>query len=362
MMSAGAATRIRTLLIGPLPPPMGGDTRHFATLVEDLGAHERFAVTVVDTSRGERHSDPLRNLAAAMRTIFAVASRLGRVDVVSYHASDRGMVLLGPVIVGLCRLARTPVVLRIFGGSFDARYERSGTLSKWIIRRAILSADVILLQTQRLIRMLRERATGELVWFSTYIRSSARPESVASAAAPGRACTRFVFLGHLWRTKGIETILDSAARLPGDCTIDLYGPLDEYTEEQIRSRGAGRVRYGGFLSHAQVDAKLWEYDCLVLPTFHPGEGYPGVIAEAFAHAIPVITTRWLAIPEIVSDECGVLIEPGDTDAFVRAVTELHRDPQRWRRMQQGATVQARQFDHLVWSRKFEQICEQLVQD
>ena len=36
--------------------------------------------------------------------------------------------------------------------------------------------------------------------------------------------------------------------------------------------------------------RLWEYDCLVLPTFHPGEGYPGVIAEAFVHEIPVITT------------------------------------------------------------------------
>jgi glycosyltransferase involved in cell wall biosynthesis len=99
---------------------------------------------------------------------------------------------------------------------------------------------------------------------------------------------------------------------------------------------------------------------LVLPTFHPEEGYPGVIAEGFAHGLPVITTRWLAIPEIVEENCGILIEPGDTPAFVAAVTALHLDEERWRKMREGARIKAAQFDHGVWSRRFEEICEQLV--
>jgi glycosyltransferase involved in cell wall biosynthesis len=353
---------IRILLIGPLPPPMGGDTRHFATLVSDLTAHHGFDVRVIDTSRGSEHSNWCSNLLVSLRAMARIAVQLPRVDVVSYHASDRGMFLFGPVVVALCKLADTPSILRVFGGSFGDAYRSQSEIRKAVTRRTLLSCDVILLQTKRAVRDIQSRARANVIWFSTYIEPSVRAPGPKPAASPaaGKRCSRLVFLGHLWRTKGIETLLESAALLPDDCTIDIYGPTDEYSPQQIDERGAGRVRYRGLLTHEQVDDILWEYDCLVLPTFHPGEGYPGVIAEAFAHELPVVTTNWLAIPEIVDEECGVLIEPNNTDAFVAAVAALHDDPERWIRMKAAAGVRARQFDHAIWAREFESICESLV--
>ena len=351
---------IRVLLIGPLPPPMGGTTRHFQTLVEDLEAHEEFSLRVIDTSRGDLHARRSRNLFVGLRTLWAVLIHVWRADVVSYHASNRGLWRAGPAILALCRLAGKPVVLRAFGGGFGDHYLAQGRMKRALIRRLILSADAVLLQTRRAIAQLERHATGELVWFSTYIKAPART-AMAGAAVPDTArCTRFVFLGHLWRTKGIETMLEAAASLPGDCSIDIYGPTDEYTPADIDTRGQGRVRYRGILTHEEVDARLWEYDSLVLPTFHSNEGYPGVIAEAFAHGLPVIATRWLAIPEIVDETCGLLIEPQDTAAFVRAVTALHEDPALWRRLKAGAQSRAPMFDHARWSRRFEEICERLA--
>lgn len=353
---------IRILLIGPLPPPMGGDTRHFLTLVEDLDSHDNYNVTLINTSRGKENLNFGRNLIVALRTLFGILTNLKNVDVVSYHASDRGMLFFGPFVVVLGKLSKTPTVLRLFGGSFSDFYRSQSKLRQLIIRRFILSSDVILLQTKRLMLELQDKAIGRLAWFSTYIRRTAPPPSLMRDEQHDheRTCTRYVFLGHLWKTKGIDTLLDGAARLPGDCSIDIYGPLDEYTADEINERGLGRVRYRGFLTHEQVNAKLWEYDCLVLPTFHPGEGYPGVIAEAFAHGLPVITTRWLAIPEIVDDGCGILIDPQDTEAFIAAVTSLYLDRARWLKLKAGARTRASQFDHAVWSRKFEEICELLV--
>ena len=113
---------IRVLLIGPLPPPMGGDTRHFATLADDLRAHERFEVTLVNTSRGQEHSSRFRNMSTALRALRAIIVNRRRVDVISFHASDRGMCLFGPLVVTAGKLLRLPVVLRIFGGSFGDSY------------------------------------------------------------------------------------------------------------------------------------------------------------------------------------------------------------------------------------------------
>ena len=351
---------VRILLVGPLPPPMGGNTRHFQTLVQDLGNHDGFSPRVIDTSRGDEHGSRVRNLLTGLRTLWHVLMQVSRVDVVSYHASNRGMWSAGPAILALCRLAGKPVVLRPFGGGFGDYYLAQGRMKRAVIRRFILSADAVLLQTQRSIAQLRPHASGELAWFSTYIRPPARTASIESEATGASRCTRFVFLGHLWKAKGIETLLEAAAGLPAGCSIDIYGPTDEYTAPEIDARGGGRVRYRGFLSHDEVDAKLWDYDCLVLPTFHASEGYPGVIAEAFAHGLPVITTRWLAIPEIVDESCGLLIEPRDTPAFIRALAALHDDPALWRRLKAGARARAAMFDHSRWARTFEEICNRLA--
>jgi glycosyltransferase involved in cell wall biosynthesis len=353
---------VRILLIGPLPPPMGGDTRHFATLVADLTEHSGYDVQLIDTSRGPGHSNWLSNTFVSIRAMARLAVRMKDVDVVSFHASDRGMFLFGPLVVALCKIAGKPSILRVFGGSFGDAYRSQSHVRRALTRATLLSCDVMLLQTKRAVREIQACARAEVVWFSTYVETPVRTMSPnpGTSGTGTRACSRFVFLGHLWRTKGIETLLEAVPFLPGDCTIDVYGPPDEYSREQIDERGGGRVRYGGFLTHEQVGALLWEYDCLVLPTFHPGEGYPGVIAEAFVHELPVITTNWLAIPEIVDEECGILIEPQNTSAFVAAVVALHGDPQRWRRLKDGARLRSEQFDHALWARKFESICESLV--
>jgi glycosyltransferase involved in cell wall biosynthesis len=304
----------------------------------------------------------LRNIAKAIYILYRSTRALRHIDVISFQSSDRGICLFGPLIVGVGKLAGKPTVLRIFGGSFGDFYGGCSPLKRLLIRKLILTSDVVLLQTRRLINQLAGQASARLVWFSTYIEptSTAPRGEGGNEHVPARSCTRFVFLGHLWRAKGLETLLDAASDLPGECSIDIYGSPDEYTADEITARGHGRVRYCGFLTHEQVDLKLWDYDCVVLPTFHPGEGYPGVIAEAYAHALPVIATRWLAIPEIVNDECGILIEPRDTQAFLAAVTTLYRDPQRWLDLKQGAYRRAREFDHALWSRKFEEVCEELV--
>jgi glycosyltransferase involved in cell wall biosynthesis len=255
-----------------------------------------------------------------------------------------------------------PIVLRIFGGSFGDYFQSKSAVGRMLIRRLVLSSDVILLQTKRSIGQLRAQSAGRLEWFSTYVKSATAPAParVARHHDCDATCRRFVFLGHLWRTKGLETMLEAAPHLPNDVSIDIYGPTDEYTPDEIHARGLGRVRYCGFLSHEQVEAKLWEYDCLVLPTYHPGEGYPGVIAEGFAHSLPVVTTRWLAIPEIVDASCGILVEPGDTEEFVGALLALNRDRAYWLALKDGARKKAVQFDHARWSRRFEEICEELV--
>jgi len=226
---------IRILLLGPFPPPMGGDTRLFSTLAADLRVDARYELTIINTSRGREHSRVLRNAIVGIKILLRVAMNLRRVDLVSFHSSDRGMFLFGPCVVLLARIARKPVVLRLFGGSFGDFYESRGALARLIVRRAILCADVLLLQTRRVMRQLSPLTSSRLVWFSTYITpASLKPGQERGVIPPdNRLCSRFVFLGHLWRTKGIDTLLDAAPLLPPGCSIDIFGWPDEYAPHGI---------------------------------------------------------------------------------------------------------------------------------
>ena len=103
-------------------------------------------------------------------------------------------------------------------------------------------------------------------------------------------------------------ILKTASHLHPNIIVDIFGPLDgQYTAEEIKSKGKGVVRYKGTLTPAQVYQELFNYHALILPTFYEGEGYPGVILEAYNCGMPVIATNWLSIPEIVDRNTGILI-------------------------------------------------------
>ena len=57
------------------------------------------------------------------------------------------------------------------------------------------------------------------------------------------------------------------------------------------------------------------------------EGMPGSVIEAMALETPVVASDLPQVREIVSDECAMLVRPGDVDGFTKAILECqeHRD-------------------------------------
>jgi len=131
---------------------------------------------------------------------------------------------------------------------------------------------------------------------------------------------RFVYVGRISKSKGIGEILVAIAFLKAkdfNFHVTFYGPV-----EDIFALESSNSSYGGILdiqaNSNEVYTKLSTYNVMLFPTYWEGEGFPGVIIDAFIAGLPVIATDWNMNKEIIEEGInGFLIEPTSTEALVQ---------------------------------------------
>jgi glycosyltransferase involved in cell wall biosynthesis len=347
---------MRILLIGPLPPPIGGTTTMFAQDVRALAETPGIEIAVIDSSRRHR-SGWAADLQAALRVLAQVPRQLRWADVVTFHASPPGTAYFAPLLALLCATARRPLLVREFGGSLDVDFEALPAIPRWLVARLFASAWM-LLETRFQVEHFTRRFPGSRCrWYANSRPFDPAPR--APAPSTGEGARRFVFVGHVKEVKGVGVLLEASQRLGArDIGIDVYGPpLDGFPLSAFE--GHPRVSYRGVLPQDEVSKALRRYDVLVLPTHHPGEGYPGVLLEAWAEGLPVIATRWRSLPEIVVDgRNGLLIEPRDPGGLAEAMARLHDDAPLLDQLRAGTRASAEQFALRRWIGEFVSICRE----
>jgi colanic acid/amylovoran biosynthesis glycosyltransferase len=101
-----------------------------------------------------------------------------------------------------------------------------------------------------------------------------------------------------------------------------------------------KVKLLGWKQHGEIVALMREADILLAPsvTSKGGdqEGIPGVLMEALASRLPVISTQHSGIPELVQDgKSGFLVPERDVDALAEKLVYLIRHPEIWPEMGQA---------------------------
>ena len=307
------------LLIGPklhhIRKNVGGATRYFGYLIRYF-VENNIAHQVIDTHRFAGTVGRIRSL---FHFLLCYIRFVWKSNVVFLNVSQDGIRFLAPMLFLLSRSLGKKVVIRPFGGALKAQYEDAGPFVKWIFSRTTLRADILYLQTELLMDFFRPLSRN----IQQLNTSRYSPDgSLLRGDRPYQK--RCLFVGHIKRSKGVDELIAAMKLLDDAYTVDLYGPIREPAYEYLSS--GDHPFYKGILEgEEQVLSVMSSYDVLVLPTYYEGEGYPGVIVEAYSLGLPVITTRWKAIPEIVEHgTTGILIPPRSVEALVEALTSFDR--------------------------------------
>ncbi len=147
-----------------------------------------------------------------------------------------------------------------------------------------------------------------------------------------------LFVGRLDPAKGVGTLIkawsgDEADGLP-KLVIVGDGPLGPEVEAACAS---GRVEWMGWKDRSGVVALMRKAGVLLFPSEMYEGGTPMTLIESFASGLPIIASDLGTMRTMInSGENGLLVPPGDPDAFARATRALLSKPSGYAAMRSAA--------------------------
>jgi glycosyltransferase involved in cell wall biosynthesis len=130
-----------------------------------------------------------------------------------------------------------------------------------------------------------------------------------------------LYVGNLLPIKNPDLLLEAFAPLPPNAQLVYVGEgerLDALRARAVELGLAERVRLAGLQPPAQVVTYMQAANLLVVPSRN--EGIPNVIREAFACALPVVSTNVGGIAEVIDqDWLGSLVPSEDPTAMASAI-------------------------------------------
>jgi glycosyltransferase involved in cell wall biosynthesis len=347
--------RPRLLIVGPLPPPLGG-----VQLIIDMQRHstlaQQFELHVVDTSKRQLRwaveNPTWKTPLYLLRDLARLVAGLARVrpDVVLVHAAPSLSFLRDWLFMVMSRMAGAKVVCH-YHGTLHTRFPSCETSRGRAIGRVLMAVAnrVIVLGPTYQREMGKAWHRDDVQWAPNMADVALFRGMPADTPAPWLASGErgVLFVGRLSAPKGLFDLFDAIPQVIAkhpEARFVLVGVAErDALEPVIRDEAARRgiahcLRFLGALAGRDKAAAFVTSQLLVVPSWT--EAFPLVVPEAMAAGLPIVASAVGAIPDFVKDgEDGCLVPARDPSALSAAINRLLDDEDLRQRM--GARVRAR---------------------
>lgn len=246
-------------------------------------------------------------------------------------------------VIGLAarRASGVPLVSTFFGVELTWMEKELPFLSP-VLKRIVRGSDAVTAISTYTAERLRRQVPGadpDIIPFGATVEPR---EDLPAPRTDPDAPFELLFVGRLVERKGVHLLLDALASLPPERRVVLRvvgdGPERPRLQAQAERLGLGpRVVFHGFVTKEELQARMEECDCFVLPAVIDAkgdtEGLGVVLLEAMSYGKPTIASAAGGIVDIVRDgRNGFLVPPGDAPALAGAIARMMDDPAAARRM------------------------------
>jgi len=324
------------LVVGQTPPPIHGQAVMTQLLLD--GVYNEIRLRAVRMAFSETIDEVGKIRLQKLTELVSVVARIFRAkfqtkaEILYYLPASPNMVpfLRDVIILGLTRWMFSKTVFHYQAVGIGAMYGRLPRILRPLYRMAYFKPALAICLT---------RATSIDAEYMVPQRTVVVPNAVSDRTLGRRAretavrkgaVPRILFLGMFCAEKGVLDLISACRQLdalevPYLVAFAGASQSKEFALEAHRQAASlkGEV---SFLGEVTGDAK-WrlyeEADIFCFPTHYAAEGFPVVLVEAMMFGLPVVSTKWRGIPEIVVEgETGLLVEPGEISGLASSLRKL----------------------------------------
>lgn len=336
------------LLVGPILPPVHGQSLAFTRFVESVENERKI---VINTNL--ENKTKLRKVLDTFVTLFAIAFKalFSRYDVV-YFTCSRSFFgsIKDVVLINLVSLKGIRIVNHLHGSDF---YEFLHSSPKWyqkIFFKSYEKVDtsIVLLDSMKL--QFRDFKSMKVEVVPNFYDKELDEKLVEK----NESKTSLVYLSNIMSSKGVFELIDAFKILSykyDDISLHIAGGFigDEYIStadvekkfyEKIRTNE--KITYLGKIYGKDKVKLLQSSDVFVLPSYYKSEAFPISIIEAMACENAIVTTNYKYLPEVVSSENGILVEPKSVENLVEGIECLINDKKKLKQIQKHNKEEAQE--------------------
>lgn len=141
-----------------------------------------------------------------------------------------------------------------------------------------------------------------------------------------------LFVGHVLKAKGIVELIKATKDNPSVSKLIVIGPFfDEEFKQELNdlskdtTKDPNWISWEGELVREQVFEYLKKCSVFCLPSYT--EGFPNSVIEAMAFGCPIVASKVGAIPEMLADGCGELVEARQVEPLKESLSKVLDNPE-----------------------------------
>ncbi len=315
---------MRVLVVGPSPEKSkGGMATVISEIRDDQELATKYGIDVFDSFvDGGKAKRLLYSVYAFVK--FFLTKR--NYNVYHIHAASKGSTFRKGYYVRAAKKWGKKVILHIHGARYMEFYNELSDKKKAEMISILKTADMVIALSQDWKNKFDQTfGLTNCVVLENGINMERLAPAIASSATYQNA---FVTLGRLGKRKGTYDLVDAieiAVKSVPDMKMYLAGDGDvEQIRQLVQQKSLEKnVEVVGWANFDKKLDLLKHVSTVVLPSYN--EGLPMSVLEGMACRKAIISTKVGAIPEVVKEENGILIDAGDVNSLAEALVRCSTD-------------------------------------